>query len=147
MGLKLTIRKVLLSDAYVKTIRKLEEPSLGNELMRFLGLINYFFRFLNHHAEWARPLYDVLTGIEFSKKRCRVKWLVITDRVKHCETKQKDSWKLLKEGLSNTGILSPLRCLDPKKVMTYVSAYELGGILLQQSEKGLLDPVRLLTDN
>ena len=50
------------SEAHVEAIERLSEPGSGNELMRFLGLINFFSDFVDHFAESTAPLYEVLNG-------------------------------------------------------------------------------------
>lgn len=56
-------------EIHVEAIGNLVEPASGNDLMRFLGLLNFFSDFVDHFAETAAPLYDVLKGTGFSKKR------------------------------------------------------------------------------
>ncbi len=67
------------SVGHVRAIRALVEPASGDELMRFLGLVNYFSDFVDHFADSARPLYNVLKGTGFSKKRRRGHKLIIPD--------------------------------------------------------------------
>ncbi len=49
--------------------------------MRFLGLVNYFAEYVDHFADSARPLYNVLKGTGFSKRRRRGQKLIIQDWV------------------------------------------------------------------
>lgn len=47
--------------------------------MRILGLVNYFSDFVDHFSDTARPLYKVLKGTVFSKKRRHGRKLIIPD--------------------------------------------------------------------
>ncbi len=67
------------SDGHIAAIRDLVEPASGDELMRFLGFVNYFSRFVDHFAVVAKPLYDVLKGTGFSKRRKPGRRLSIPD--------------------------------------------------------------------
>ncbi len=65
------------SAGHIAAIRALVEPASGDELMRFLGLVNYFSDFVDHFADTAKPLYNVLKGTGFSKKRRRGQNLIM----------------------------------------------------------------------
>lgn len=82
------------SDKHVEAIRALVMPKSGEELMRFLGLVNYFADFVDHFAETAAPLYEVLKGTGFSKKRRHGQRLVIPD--------WKDRWVKYKQELGKS---------------------------------------------
>lgn len=129
------------SRAHVEAIGQLTEPASGNELMRFLGLVNFFSDFIDHFAETAAPLYEVLKGTGFSKKRKHGQKFRIPDWNRRWGSHQKKAWQELKNSLSDPDILvAPARGF-PKKVMTDASSYGLGGVLLQQMEDGKWRPV------
>eukprot|EP00171_Calliarthron_tuberculosum_P002219 IDg2219t1 len=129
------------SDKHVKAIRELVEPASVDELMRFLGLANYFSIHVDHFSELAKPLYDVLKGTGFSKKKRRGKILNVPDWNSRWGSLQVEAWQTLKDALSDPQILvAPKRGL-PKKVMSDASSYGLRGVLLQQEENGDWLPV------
>lgn len=65
------------STKHVEETPQMVDPASGNELMRFLGLMNYFSDFIDIFAETERPLYNVLIGTGSSKKRKRgQKWII-----------------------------------------------------------------------
>ena len=118
------------SDKHTKAIRALVEPRSGDELMRFVGLVNYFADFIDHFAETAAPLYEVLKGTGFSKKRRHRQRLIIPDWDERWGHPQRKAWLELKLALSNPEVLAaPVRGAS-KKVMTNASSYSLGGVLL-----------------
>lgn len=63
----------------VEGTRKLVELAFGEELMILLGRMNFLAAFVDLFANKAAPLYDVLQGTEFTKKRKQRKPLVIPD--------------------------------------------------------------------
>lgn len=129
------------SDKHVESIRALTEPQSGDELMRFLGLVNYFAGFIDHYAESAAPLYDVLKGTGFSKKRRHGQRFLIADWEQRWGKTQTEAWKELKAALSDPQILAAPRRGAPKRMMTDASAYGLGGVLLQQGEDKKWRPI------
>jgi hypothetical protein len=45
------------------------EPKNGTDLLRFLGVLNCFGEFIEERVTRMAPLYDVLTGTGWNKKR------------------------------------------------------------------------------
>ena len=118
------------SEAHIEAIGRLVEPASGDELMRFLGLVNFFSDFVDHFSETAAPLYQVLKGTGFSKKRKHGQKFKIHDWEERWGKAQKTAWKLLKGALHNPDILVAPRRGMQKRVMTDASSYGLGGVLL-----------------
>ena len=129
------------SEAHVEAIGRLTEPASGNELMRFLGLVNFFSDFVEQFSSTAAPLYDVLKGTGFSKKRKHGQKFTIHDWDKRWGTPQRQAWQLLKSALHDPEILVAPRRGMRKRVMTDASSYGLGGVLLQETEEGKWRPV------
>ncbi len=77
------------SAGHIAAIRALVEPAYGDELMRFLGLVNYFSDFVDHFADIAKPLYSALKGMGFSKKRRHGQKLIIPDWDRRWASEQK----------------------------------------------------------
>lgn len=77
LGHKVSQIAFLPFDGHVQAIGELVKPASGEELMRFIILVNYFSELINQFLELARILYDVLKGTRFSKKRARRKKLII----------------------------------------------------------------------
>lgn len=116
------------SAAHVKAIWELVEARNGEELMRFLGLVNYFSDFVDHFAEIARPLHAVLKGPDFNRKKRRGSHLVIKDWGRRWGSCQRKSWEKLKKVLGDPEFLASPRRGAAKKVMTDASGYGLGEV-------------------
>ena len=98
------------SDRNVEAIRALTEPASRDELMRFLGLVNYFTVSVDHFSETAALLYEALKGTGFSKKRRRSQRLVISDCEQGWGKAHRGAWLELKTTLNNPDILAaPVR--------------------------------------
>ena len=59
---------IFLDPAKVQTISDWATPTSVNEVRQFLGLLNYFRKFIRGYAATASPLSDLLEG--FSKREC-----------------------------------------------------------------------------
>ncbi len=129
------------SDGHVKAIRALVEPASGDELMMFLRLVNDFSDFVDHFADSAQPLYSVLKGTDFSKRRRRGQKFVIQDWDRRWGEAQRIAWKELKDSLSRPETLAASRRGAQKKTMTDASAYGLGGVFLQKEDNGKWRPI------
>ena len=129
------------SAAHVKAIRELVEPGNGEELMRFLGLVNYFSDFVDHFAEIARPLHAVLRGTGFNRKKRRGTHLFIKDWGSRWGSCQRKAWEELKKVLGDPEFLASPRRGAAKKVMTDASGYGLGGVLLQEESYSKWRPI------
>lgn len=100
------------------------------ELLRFLRLITYFAMFIPDFTNRARPLYEILQGSGFNKKKKRGKICRISDWAEKWGDLRRDERKDLKDELSNPKISAPP---DPRKrkiVMTDASDYGAGGVLI-----------------
>ncbi len=73
--------------------------------MRFLGLVNFFSDFVDHFADTAKPLYNVLKNTGFSKRRRHGQKFVIPDWAQRWGEEQSQCWQSLKDALSTPEIL------------------------------------------
>lgn len=67
LGCRVKSGCLLPSTAHVESIKALEEPGFGVDLMRFLELAIYFSQFVDYFAEHASPVYDVLKKTGFQE--------------------------------------------------------------------------------
>ena len=134
LGHKVTPNGILPSDEHVTAIRNLQEPTNGTELLRFLGIMNFFGSFIEDFAHRSRPLYEVLEGSGFNKKKPKKKIIKIPDFDKKWTDRQREAWKDLKAELSNPDFLASPKDGLKKKIMSDASNYGLGAVLLQEEE-------------
>lgn len=114
------------------------------ELLQFLRLMNYFAIFIFELVNRARPLYEILQGSGFSKNKrdtiCRIRnW------AEKWGDLQRVALRDLKGELSSSEILAPP---DPRKrkiVITDVSDYGTGGVLIQVDDDGGYGPFAFIS--
>ena len=100
----------------VRAIQEWEAPSKVTELRSFLGLANYYRRFVEGYSRRAAPLTELL------KKGVPWKW------TEKCQT----AFDNLKQAMSGDPVLALPDVSRPFEVQTDASDFALGGVLLQE---------------
>ena len=103
----------------VLAVRDFPRPDSQRKLREFLGLINFYHRFLNHGAAILKPLNDLLAAPQGRNKE-----LVWTDDALHAFT-------AAKEALANATLLSHPVLKAPTSIMTDASDIAIGAVLQQ----------------
>ena len=106
-------------DDKVQAIRDFPRPESQRKLREFLGLINFYHRFLNHGAAILKPLNDLLAAPSGRNKE-----LVWTDDALHAFT-------AAKEALANAMLSSHPVPKAPTSIMTDASNVAIGAVLQQ----------------
>ena len=101
----------------LKAIQEVSQPQTKRELRSFLGMANYYRKFIPNYAAVAAPLTDRTRNAEPNK----VKW----------ETSQEQAFTTLKEKLSNPPILHLPDLSQDFILRTDASNVGLGAVLLQ----------------
>ena len=58
----------------VAAMRSYETPTTAKELRRYLGMINFYRRFLPRSAETLQPLYDLIKNLNSLPKNTKISW-------------------------------------------------------------------------
>lgn len=128
LGLIVKPGLVMHSPERAKGVREWPHPKNVKELQRFLGLMNYYRRFIPHYAEKAKPLHG-LTG------KNEWKW----------EMPQEKAFEELRSALLHAPILALPKDEGKWKIETDASQIATGGILSQQQEDGSWKPVDFIS--
>ena len=116
LGHKITDGKLIMDKAKVKAIAEWEAPTKVTELRSFLGLVNYYRRFIKGYSTIAAPLTDLL------KKAIKWEWTV--DRQQAFDT--------LKRAIMEEPVLALPDHTQPFEVHTDASDFAIGGVLMQE---------------
>jgi len=104
-------------------INKFSIPENIKQTRSFLGLCNFFRKFIPRYAEIVAPITDLTRG-HFESKKSPVKWLN-----KHTET-----FKILKEKLTNPPLLKHFNLNLPIVIWIDASKIGIASVLLQKDE-------------
>ena len=110
----------------VEVIKKWPKPNTVTDVRSFLGFTNYYRKFMFRYAQIAKPLNELTSGENASKKNKDVEWL----------PKHQESFERLKELSSKSTVLAYANYKKPFKVYTDASEKGLGAVLAQRQEDG-----------
>ena len=115
----------------VEKVLSWPRPQTVTTLQEFLGLCNYYRKFIENFSSIARPLYKLLTGIDNKNTKSRsgrnaINW---TDKHEEC-------FKNIKECLHYYPVLTYTNYTKPFKVHTDASEIGLGAVLYQDQDEG-----------
>ncbi len=108
----------------IKKVLALDVPTNVYEVRAFLGLLNYFRRYIHHYAKLARPLIDLTKGNISRRKAPRALVTLNHEQLK--------AFEALKKALSEAPVLRLPDFKKPFQLITDASDYALGAILLQE---------------
>ncbi|KAE8701616.1 Detected protein of unknown function [Hibiscus syriacus] len=108
--------KLLMDGNKIEAIREWEPPTKVSEMRSFLGLVNYYRRFIRGYSARASPLTDLL------KKGKTWEW---------SEQYQK-AFEDLKAAVSQEPVLALPDFTMPFEVYTDASDFAIGGVLMQE---------------
>ena len=116
----------------VESIRSVPAPTTLKELQRFLGMVNYYRRFIRRAAYHLHPLFNALKG---PKKEKGEKKVPRPKTLAWNEDLQK-SFEAIKEALAVATLLHHPRPNAPLALTTDASKYAIGGVLEQLGPNG-----------
>ena len=109
----------------LKSIREFKRPKNAREVRRWLGKINFYYKFIENASEKLEPLHKLL------RKNTRFKWSEECDR----------SFEQTKEHLCSSPVLAIYDQDKEVFIFTDASDYGTGAVLKQPDESGVLHPV------
>ena len=113
LGYRIDAQGLHAIEKKVETIRNAPAPENQQQLRSFLGMINYYSKFISNYSTITHPLNELLKdGVEW-------KW---------CETQQK-AFQRLKDKLSNAPVLTHFSDTLPLKLDTDASQYGIGAVI------------------
>ena len=125
LGHEIGLGQLLPVDANVKAIYDFPVPSCRKHVRSFLGMANFYRRFIRNYSDLSLPLTELL------KKQNKFQW------TNECQT----AFDKLKAVLANYPVLSPPDWTKPFILATDASDTGVGGVLLQKDDAGIEHPV------
>ena len=129
LGYKVSGHGIEPSSEKVQVIQDWKTPGNVQEVRQFIGLAQYYRRFIPNFASIAAPITDLTRGT--GAKRRPIIW---TDQ---CA----ESFKILKDKLSSSPVLLTPDMSKPFKVETDASDYGIGCVISQEDNNGNWRPI------
>jgi len=129
LGVIIEPEGIKMEEEKVKGVLEWPTPKCVKDMQKFLGLANYYRRFIKGFASIARPLYDMV------KKDKKWNW---TER-------QEKAFRELKERFTKEPVLAAPDLDKKLRVEVDTSDYVMGGVLSMEGEDGKWRPVAFLS--
>jgi len=121
--------RINIEEEKVKGVLEWPTPKCVKDVQKFLGLVNYYYQFIEEFAAITRLLHDVV------KKDKKWEW---TER-------QEKAFKELKNQFTKEPVLAVLDLDKKLRVEVDASDYATGGVLSMEVENGRWKPVAFLS--
>ena len=129
LGVVIGPEEIKMEEEKVKGVLEWPTPKCVKDVQKFLGLANYYCRFIEGFAAVARLLHDMV------KKDKRWDW---TER-------QEKAFKELKEWFTKKPVLAAPDIDKKMRMKVDASDYTMGGVLSMECKDGLWRPVAFLS--
>jgi len=129
LGVVISPKGVEMQKKKVEGVLNWPAPRNVKEVQKFLGLANYYRRFIKNFARIAAPLHALV------RKEQKWKW----------EKKQEEVFKKLKVGFTTEPVLAILDIDREMRVEADASDYVIGGVLSIKCENGKWRPVAFIS--
>jgi hypothetical protein len=106
------------------------------ELLRFLGCVQFFANHIDHCTGKAAPLYEVLVGTAWNKRKGKKVVHTLPDWHERWGAEQKSSFSVLKDIMSAPEFIVPPRAGMRRKLVTDASKHGLGTVLQDEGRDG-----------
>ena len=131
LGYHVDVNGIAPLPTRVEAIRAVPAPTSIKELQRFLGMVNYYRRFLRKAAHHLHPMFNALKGPTKKKGEPRPKPRILT-----WNEELQQSFDAIKEALATATLLHHPRPNAPLALTTDASKYAIGGVLEQLGPNG-----------
>ena len=129
LGVVIGLEGIKMEEEKVKGVLEWPTPKCVKDVQKFLGLANYYRRFIEGFATVARPLHDMV------KKDKRWEWT----------EKQEEAFKELKKRFTEEPVLAAPDIDKKMRMEVDASDYATGGVLSIECKDGLWKPVAFLS--
>lgn len=129
LGHRITPQGVGMSIEKINALNTLRVPNTTRRLRSFLGLTNYYRRFIPNYASIAVPLYNLL------KKDVRFKW------TQECQ----EALNALIRGINEDAVLAFPKYEKQFHLTTDASKVGIGAVLSQEDEGGRERPISFIS--
>ena len=131
----LFLRQEIQADpAKIEAVRNWPVPKTVKEVRQFLGFTGYYRRFVKGFAAIARPLNDLLVGLDTNPKASKKRKTCKKQALFEWSEEHQQSFETLIDKLTSPPVLAYADCRLPFSVHTDASTSGLGAVLYQKQD-------------
>ena len=150
LGYRISPAGVEMQEDKVESIRTWPQPESADEVIQFLGLANFYRRFIKNFSKITTPLTELLKGsnafVKKSRRRRRSRSRSpATDRNSFLGEEAERAFEALKEAFTTAPVLRHFDPAKPLRIETDASNRAIGAILCQPDEDGHWHPIAFLS--
>ena len=131
LGHKVTPSGISPLPSKVEAIKNFPLPETYRQLRRFIGMLQYYNRFLRHAATILAPLNDLLSGYKKNKRNKKVAWTPNTVA----------AFERAKTALANATMLNFPKSNGQIALFCDASAIAVGATLMQKNDENVWEPL------
>jgi hypothetical protein len=128
VGHELSSKGILPSNVYLVAVRDSSPPKIPSELVKFLGILNYYLPDIPDLSTISRPLYELSLVSQGSDKL-------------HWNQEQLKAFDICKNAFINSKALTPFDASHPIVVATDANLFGTGAVLYNIDVQGVECPV------
>ena len=132
LGYHVDSEGVLPLPTRVEAIKAVPAPTTLKELQRFLGMVNYYRKWIRHAAHHLQPLFNTLNGPKVKKGERKIK----RPKTLSWTSEHEASFTAIKEALAAVTLLHHPRPNAPLAITSDASKFAVGAVLEQLGPKG-----------
>ena len=145
LGFEISHQCIAPKGSHREAMKNYRAPTNGSELLTFLGVVQFFARHINSAAERMQPLYKMLEGTTWNKRKPKNLKIHIPDWDKKWGKDQVAAFEDLKKELADPTFLVTCEMGKPKRLVTDASGIGYGAALLQEQQPDDWRPVMFLS--
>jgi RNase H-like domain found in reverse transcriptase/Reverse transcriptase (RNA-dependent DNA polymerase) len=134
LGFRVSQRAITPNDLHVMKLQEFPTPRCGQSLLRFLGVVAFFGRWVERFAERTAPLYEMLKYTGWNKKKKKRVPIKAPDFAERWTQRQQVAFEDVRAALADPVHIVPPRTGARKRVVSDASNLGYGAVLLQFEE-------------
>jgi RNase H-like domain found in reverse transcriptase len=130
-GFRVSHDSIFPSDKHIRTSAEWPEPTSGKDLLRFIGVVPFFGRYVSNCSDHAAPLYELLAGNGWNQKKQKSVAVHIPEFAERWGNRQLRTFRHLRDAIADPEITTPPHADRKTRVVTDARNIGYGAVLLQ----------------
>jgi putative transposase len=107
LGFRVSHDSIFPSDKHIRTLAEWPEPTSGQDLHRFFGVVRFFGRYVRNCSDHAAPLYELFAGNGWNQKKQKSVPVRIPEFAERWGNRQLRAFRHLRDAIADPEIKTP----------------------------------------